>query len=171
MGAVPRAADQWMTLHGARGTSRRRRRAGAGVPVTVKKRAIYCPPPKTGGATWKVSPTCSERLLRPEKVLAQASQPLRTTRAYDLRANRKRQVCCPITTDTGSVRLVERCGKFNHITSPGLSFLICCVDSASEPLSMRLQQLEVACETKTKDNVFISIKVRAQPCSLHTAIC
>lgn len=94
--------------------------------------------------------------------MAQASQPLRTTRAYDLRANRKRQVCCPITTDTGSVRLVERCGKFNHITSPGLSFLICCVDSASEPLSMRLQQLEVACETKTKDNVFISIKVSIQ---------
>ena len=41
MGAVPTAADQWMTLHGARGTSRRRRRAGAGVPVTVKKRTIY----------------------------------------------------------------------------------------------------------------------------------
>eukprot|EP00322_Chrysochromulina_rotalis_P002344 CAMPEP_0115841042 /NCGR_PEP_ID=MMETSP0287-20121206/7085_1 /TAXON_ID=412157 /ORGANISM="Chrysochromulina rotalis, Strain UIO044" /LENGTH=295 /DNA_ID=CAMNT_0003294677 /DNA_START=63 /DNA_END=950 /DNA_ORIENTATION=- len=71
-------------------------------------------------------------------------------------------VCCPITTDTGSVRLVERCGQFNHITSPGLSFLVCCIDSASEPLSMRLQQLPVSCETKTADNVFTTIKVSIQ---------
>lgn len=65
-----------------------------------------------------------------------------------------------ITTDTGTVRLVERCGKFSHITAPGLSFMLCCIDSASEPLSMRLQQLEVSCETKTKDNVFTNVKVR-----------
>lgn len=71
-------------------------------------------------------------------------------------------VCCPITTDTGSVRLVERCGAFNHITRPGLSFILCCIDSASEPLSMRLQQLEVSCETKTKDNVFTTVKVSIQ---------
>jgi len=71
-------------------------------------------------------------------------------------------VCYPITTDSGTKRLVERCGKFSHITNPGLSFLICCIDSASEPLSMRLMQLEVACETKTKDNVFTMVKVSVQ---------
>lgn len=71
-------------------------------------------------------------------------------------------VCCPITTDTGTVRMIERCGKFSHVTNPGLSFLICCIDAASDPLSMRLQQLEVSCQTKTKDNVFTDVKVSIQ---------
>jgi len=58
--------------------------------------------------------------------------------------------------------MIERCGKFSHVAMPGLSCIVCCVDSASEPISMRLQQLEVACNTKTKDNVFTDIKVSIQ---------
>ena len=67
-----------------------------------------------------------------------------------------------ITTETGSVRMVERCGLFTRIARPGIECMVCCVDNASGPLSMRLQQLEVACEVKTKDNVFTHIKVSVQ---------
>lgn len=82
------------------------------------------------------------------------------------------QVCYPVCTETGNVRMVERCGAFTHIMQPGLSFLICCVDEASNHVSMRLQQIKVTCETKTKDNVFTNIEVRLvlgarRPCAPH----
>ena len=48
-------------------------------------------------------------------------------------------VCYCLTTDQGTVRMVEFCGKFTSIARPGLTCLICCVQSASAPLSMRLQ--------------------------------
>ena len=71
-------------------------------------------------------------------------------------------MCYPVTTDTGSVRMVERCGRFTHVAKPGLGCYVCCIDQPSDALSMRLQQLEVACETKTKDNVFTGVKVSVQ---------
>ena len=56
--------------------------------------------------------------------------------------------------------MVERCGAFKYIMQPGLSFVICCVDEASNHVSMRLQQIKVTCETKTKDNVFTNIDIK-----------
>ena len=70
--------------------------------------------------------------------------------------------CCFICTQTGSVKLVESCGKFSHIAHPGCNFLIPCVQAVAGTVSMRLQQLDVACETKTKDNVFLTIRVSVQ---------
>merc|ERR1719267_416901 len=40
--------------------------------------------------------------------------------------------------------------------------MILCIDVPSNPISMRLQQIEVSCETKTKDNVFTQMKVSIQ---------
>lgn len=37
-----------------------------------------------------------------------------------------------------------------------------CCDVPSSPISLRLQQIEIGCETKTKDNVFTHIKVSIQ---------
>ena len=70
-------------------------------------------------------------------------------------------LCCT-TVETGSVKVVERCGKFTDIANPGLRCLIPCVDVPSNPVSMRLQQIEVGCEVKTKDNVFTQMKVSIQ---------
>jgi len=69
--------------------------------------------------------------------------------------------CCAVT-QTSSVKLVESCGKFSRIAHPGCTFLIPCVEAVAGTVSMRLQQLDVACETKTKDNVFITIRVSVQ---------
>mmetsp|Transcript_29639 Transcript_29639/g.59587 ORF Transcript_29639/g.59587 Transcript_29639/m.59587 type:complete len:299 (-) Transcript_29639:396-1292(-) len=71
-------------------------------------------------------------------------------------------MCYCIMVEQNSKRMIEQCGAFDSIASPGLKFLICCVHTASEPVSMKVDELPVMCETKTKDNVFINIKVSVQ---------
>jgi regulator of protease activity HflC (stomatin/prohibitin superfamily) len=70
--------------------------------------------------------------------------------------------CCCVVTSTSTVKMVESCGKFHHIAQPGIEFIMPCVQSVSGTISMRLQQMEVTCETKTKDNVFITMRVSIQ---------
>merc|ERR1719197_1990197 len=70
--------------------------------------------------------------------------------------------CCCVVTSTGTVKMIEKCGKFDHIAKPGLQFLIPCVQAVSGTISMRLQQMEVSCETKSKDNVFLTMRVSIQ---------
>ena len=70
--------------------------------------------------------------------------------------------CCCVVTSTGTVKMVESCGKFSHIAQPGLSCVIPFINNVSGTVSMRLQQMEVSCETKTKDNVFVGIKIAIQ---------
>ena len=58
--------------------------------------------------------------------------------------------------------MVESCGKFHHIARPGLECIIPCVQGISGTISMKLQMMDVKCEAKTKDNVFISMTVSIQ---------
>jgi len=70
--------------------------------------------------------------------------------------------CCFVPTSTGTVKIVERFSAFQTVLRPGLGCVIPCVDCVSGTISMRLQQIEVACETKTKDNVFITLRASVQ---------
>ena len=65
-------------------------------------------------------------------------------------------------TNTSSVKLVESCGKFHHIAKPGCEFLMPCVQAVSGTISMKLQMMEVRCETKSKDNVFLTMSISIQ---------
>ena len=56
--------------------------------------------------------------------------------------------------------VVERFGRLRTVLGPGINFMLPCLDIPTRPISMRLQQIEVACEVKTKDNVFTHMKVR-----------
>lgn len=58
--------------------------------------------------------------------------------------------------------IVERFGKFHSIRNSGLQFKIPLVDKISGKLSLKIQQLDVVVETKTKDDVFVRIKVSVQ---------
>ena len=58
--------------------------------------------------------------------------------------------------------VVERFGKFHSIRSSGLQFKIPIVDKIAGKVSLKIQQLDVVVETKTKDDVFIRIKVSVQ---------
>jgi hypothetical protein len=70
--------------------------------------------------------------------------------------------CCCTVTSEGTVKLIESCGKFSRVNRPGLGLLIPCVENVGKELSMRLQQMEITCTTKSKDNVFLTIQVAVQ---------
>ena len=58
--------------------------------------------------------------------------------------------------------VVERFGKFNRIAGSGLNIKIPLIDRISGRISLRIQQLDVRVETKTKDNVFVFVVVSVQ---------
>ena len=57
---------------------------------------------------------------------------------------------------------VERFGKFHSIRNSGLQMKIPIVDRIAGRLSLKIQQLDVIVETKTKDDVFVKLKVSVQ---------
>lgn len=58
--------------------------------------------------------------------------------------------------------IVERFGRFTRIAPAGLNVKIPFIDRISGRLSLRIQQLDVKIETKTKDNVFVNVIVSVQ---------
>ncbi|MDD3459040.1 MAG: SPFH domain-containing protein [Weeksellaceae bacterium] len=58
--------------------------------------------------------------------------------------------------------IVERFGKFQSVRHAGFQLKIPFVDRISGRLSLKVQQLDVVVETKTKDDVFVKLKVSVQ---------
>ncbi|MDA0200496.1 MAG: SPFH domain-containing protein [Bacteroidetes bacterium] len=58
--------------------------------------------------------------------------------------------------------IVERFGKFIAIRKPGLHFKVPVIDKIAGRVSLRILQLDVIVETKTKDDVFVKLKVSVQ---------
>ncbi len=65
-----------------------------------------------------------------------------------------------VTQQTAAV--VERFGRFQSIRQSGLQIRIPLVDRIAGRLSLKIQQLDVIVETKTKDDVFVKLKVSVQ---------
>lgn len=61
-----------------------------------------------------------------------------------------------------SAAIVERFGKFTSIRQSGLQLKIPVFDRIAGKLSLKIQQLDVVVETKTKDDVFVKLKVSVQ---------
>jgi regulator of protease activity HflC (stomatin/prohibitin superfamily) len=62
-----------------------------------------------------------------------------------------------------TVGIIEGFGKFSRVAYPGCNCLNpFCGESVAGNLSLRVQQLEVRCETKTRDNVFVTVMVSVQ---------
>ena len=61
-----------------------------------------------------------------------------------------------------SAAIIERFGKFVSVRQSGLQLKIPIIDSVAGRLSLRIQQLDVVVETKTKDDVFVKLKVSVQ---------
>ncbi len=66
------------------------------------------------------------------------------------------------TVKQQSAVIIERFGKFNSIRQSGLQFKIPFIDRIAGRVNLRIQQLDVIIETKTKDNVFVKMKVSVQ---------
>ncbi len=65
------------------------------------------------------------------------------------------------TVRTYSAGVVERFGKFNRIARPGLQFLMPYCETV-RLVDLQVRQAVVNVETKTKDNVFVTIPVSVQ---------
>lgn len=58
--------------------------------------------------------------------------------------------------------IIERLGKFNRVANSGFGFIIPFIDRKSATVNLRVQQLDVEIETKTKDDVFVHLQVSVQ---------
>ena len=58
--------------------------------------------------------------------------------------------------------IIERFGRFQSIRHSGLQLKIPLVDRVAGKMSLKIQQLDVIVETKTKDDVFVKLKVSVQ---------
>ncbi|MDI9408298.1 MAG: SPFH domain-containing protein [Candidatus Pacebacteria bacterium] len=66
------------------------------------------------------------------------------------------------TINTAEVGIVTRFGKFVRIANPGLNLLIPFIDRVEGRLSLRVEQITLKMETKTRDNVFVGIPISVQ---------
>lgn len=66
------------------------------------------------------------------------------------------------TVEQQTAAIVERLGKFIRIARPGLNFKIPFIDQVAGDESLRVQQLDVEVQTKTRDNVFVTVVVAVQ---------
>jgi len=69
--------------------------------------------------------------------------------------------CC-VCIHTQEVGVVEDLGNFKRLLDPGLHLIPYPLSQVAGTLSLRIQQLDVSCETKTKDNVFVRVEVAVQ---------
>lgn len=58
--------------------------------------------------------------------------------------------------------IIERFGKYASTRTSGLQLKIPIIDRVAGRVNLRIQQLDVIIETKTKDNVFVKMKVSVQ---------
>ncbi|APG60795.1 SPFH domain-containing protein [Christiangramia salexigens] len=58
--------------------------------------------------------------------------------------------------------IIERFGKFTSIRSSGLQLKVPLIDQVAGRINLKVQQLDVLVETKTKDNVFVKLKISVQ---------
>ncbi|MGB0787900.1 MAG: SPFH domain-containing protein [Marinirhabdus sp.] len=58
--------------------------------------------------------------------------------------------------------IIERFGKFQSIRNSGLQFKIPVFDRIAGRINLKIQQLDVIVETKTKDDVFVRLKISVQ---------
>ena len=65
------------------------------------------------------------------------------------------------TVQSGNAAVVERFGKFNRIGHAGLNLKLPFAESRFE-ISLKVQQVDLKMETKTKDNVFVAVPVSVQ---------
>jgi len=66
------------------------------------------------------------------------------------------------TVNTAEVAVITRFGKFLRAADPGLNWKRPFFDSVAGMVSLRVNQISLTMETKTKDNVFVTIPISVQ---------
>ncbi|KAH9322580.1 hypothetical protein KI387_017219 [Taxus chinensis] len=72
-------------------------------------------------------------------------------------------LCCCVKVEQSTVAMKERFGRYEEVLEPGCHCLPWFLGSQIRGhLSLRVQKLDVQCETKTKDNVFVTVVASVQ---------
>jgi regulator of protease activity HflC (stomatin/prohibitin superfamily) len=66
------------------------------------------------------------------------------------------------TVNTAEVAIITRFGKFLRVADPGLNWKRPFFDTVAGVVSLRVNQISLTMETKTKDNVFVTIPISVQ---------
>ena len=66
------------------------------------------------------------------------------------------------TVSTAQVAVITRFGKFRRVAEPGLNWKWPIIDKIAGRVSLRVNQINLTMETKTKDNVFVTIPISVQ---------
>jgi regulator of protease activity HflC (stomatin/prohibitin superfamily) len=66
------------------------------------------------------------------------------------------------TVNTAQVAIITRFGKFLRVAEPGLNWKVPYFDTVAGIVSLRVNQIALTMETKTKDNVFVTIPISVQ---------
>ena len=66
------------------------------------------------------------------------------------------------TVEQQTIAIVQRLGKFHRESGPGIHLRIPFLDRVVSRVNLRVQQLDVAIDTKTDDNVFVNMVVAVQ---------
>ena len=66
------------------------------------------------------------------------------------------------TVNTATVAVITRFGKFLRVADPGLNWKMPYFDTVTGMVSLRVNQITLTMETKTKDNVFVTIPISVQ---------
>jgi regulator of protease activity HflC (stomatin/prohibitin superfamily) len=101
----------------------------------------------------------------PDEFWAQPAYPF-----VDQLTTTTKMACCGCfaCVEESEVVMVENCGKYSRQLGPGCNIVCCCVgDVVAGKVSVRLQQLDISCETKTHDNVFVTLTINVQFKVIH----
>uniref|UniRef100_A0A7N0VED3 Band 7 domain-containing protein n=1 Tax=Kalanchoe fedtschenkoi TaxID=63787 RepID=A0A7N0VED3_KALFE len=75
-------------------------------------------------------------------------------------------VCC-YQVDQYTLGITEKFGSFERVLQPGIHWVPWIFGrKLAGTLTLRVRQLDISCETKTKDNVFVTIHASVQFCAL-----
>jgi regulator of protease activity HflC (stomatin/prohibitin superfamily) len=66
------------------------------------------------------------------------------------------------TVNTAQVAVITRFGKFLRVADAGLNWKVPYIDTVTGVISLRVNQITLTMETKTKDNVFVTIPISVQ---------
>src|ERR1700722_1537771 len=66
------------------------------------------------------------------------------------------------TVSTAQVAVITRFGRFLRAAEPGLNWKWPIIDTVAGKVSLRVNQITLTMETKTKDNVFVTIPISVQ---------
>jgi len=69
--------------------------------------------------------------------------------------------CC-VCIGESRVAMIESFGKFSGVAHPGFNCLNCCTERVAGELSLRVMQHKINVETRSKDNVFVTIRMAVQ---------